>query len=201
MRILDGPRSRIPKRWRGPVDWVITLAVAVGFVLAFEAEVAKPYRIPSSSMEPTLHCAKPGDWCEGRFNDRVIANRLAYRFGDPERGQIVVFTAPPSASECSAGDGGSTFVKRLIGLPGEQVSERNGYVYVDGKPLHEPYVEPSLRDTLTQTWPRIPKDHYFFMGDDRAHSCDSRTWGTVPRANLIGPVILTYWPPNRISWH
>ena len=201
MRIFDGPRSRIPKRWRGPVDWVITLAVAVGFVLAFEAEVAKPYRIPSSSMEPTLHCAKPGDWCEGRFNDRVIANRLAYRFGDPERGQIVVFKAPPSASECSAGDGGSTFVKRLIGLPGEQVSERNGFVYIDGKPLHEPYVDASLRDTLTQTWPRIPKDHYFFMGDDRAHSCDSRTWGTVPRGNLIGPVILTYWPPNRISWH
>ena len=66
----------------------VTLAVAVAFVLAFQAEVAKPYRIPTSSMEPTLHCARPGAWCEGRFDDRVIANRVAYRFGDPKRGQI-----------------------------------------------------------------------------------------------------------------
>src|SRR5437773_7018427 len=105
------------------VDWVLTIALAGVFVLAFEAEVAKPYRIPSSSMEPTLHCAKPGDWCIGSRDDRVIANRLAYRFGSPRRGQIVVFAAPPAASKCKPGDGGSAFVKRLIGLPGERVAE------------------------------------------------------------------------------
>jgi signal peptidase I len=131
----------------------------------------------------------------------VIANRLAYRFGSPERGQIVVFTAPPAASTCGAGDGGTTFVKRLIGLPGEVVSERDGHVYIDGRRLDEPYVSPQLRDTRTQTWPRIEPGHYFFMGDDRIFSCDSREWGTVPRSNLIGRVILTYWPPNRISLH
>lgn len=179
----------------------MTIALAVAFVLTFEAEVAKPYRIPSSSMEPTLHCAKPGDWCLGSFDDRVIANRLAYRFGDPTRGQIVVFTAPPAASKCEAGDGGTTFVKRLIGLPGEQVSERDGFIYIDGQRLNEPYVDPALRDHESGTWPRIAPDHYFFLGDDRAHSCDSRTWGTVPHSSLIGPVILTYWPPNRIAWH
>ncbi len=182
-------------------EWLATVAVAVALVLAFEAEVAKPYRIPSSSMEPTLHCAKPGSWCLGSFNDRVIANRLAYRFGDPKRGDIVVFTAPKTAGECAPGDGGATFVKRLVGLPGEQVSERNGYVFVDGKRLHEPYIDPALRDHTTASWPRIAAGHYFFMGDDRAHSCDSRTWGTVPRSSLIGPVILTYWPPDRISLH
>jgi len=114
-----------------------------------EAEVAKPYRIPSSSMEPTLHCARPGAWCEGRFSDRVIANRLAYRFGDPERGQIVVFKAAASASQCDTGDGGSTFVKRLIGLPGEQVSERDSYVYINGHRLAEPYVISRFRDGQT----------------------------------------------------
>jgi signal peptidase I len=200
MGVLDRPRNRIPRRLRGPVDWILTIVLAIGFVLAFEAEVAKPYRIPSSSMEPTLHCAKPGYFCEGRFNDRVIANRLAYRFGDPKRGQIVVFKAPALASMCGEDDGGSTFVKRLIGLPGDRVSERRGRVFVNGKPLPEPYLEPSLRDDMTESWPRVASGHYFFMGDDRAHSCDSRTWGTVPRSSLIGPVVLTYWPPNRITW-
>ena len=80
-----GLKVRNP-RVRKALDWVVTIAVALVFVLVFEAEVAKPYRIPSSSMEPTLHCAKPGAWCEGRFNDRVIANRLAYRFESPKRG-------------------------------------------------------------------------------------------------------------------
>ena len=174
------------------VDWVVTIGVAVVFVLVFEAEVAKPYRIPSSSMEPTLHCAKPGEWCEGRFNDRVMANRIAYRFGDPKRGQIVVFQAPKNA--CGIG---GTFVKRLIGLPGDTVSERTGYISINGTPLHEPYLDPHLRDDESGTW-HVPSGHYFFMGDDRMHSCDSRVWGSVPRSSLVGPVLLTYWPPT--SW-
>jgi signal peptidase I len=189
--------GRIPRRWRKPVDWLVTIGLAIGFVLAFEAEVAKPFRIPSSSMERTLNCAWPGPGCLGASSDRVIVNRLAYVFGSPERGQIVVFTAPPRASMCGPGDGGTPFVKRLIGLPGDTVTERDGYVSVDGRALREPYV--SFRDHQSGTW-HVPKGEYFMLGDNRAGSCDSRTWGFVPRANLIGPVILTYWPPDRITW-
>jgi signal peptidase I len=196
MRVLDRAQSRIPQPWRRIVDWGVTIALAVAFVLAFEAEVAKPYRIPSSSMEPTLHCAKPGDWCMGSFDDRVLANRLAYVFGSPKRGQIVVFQAPAAASRCGGTDGGSTFVKRLIGLPGETVTERNGFVSVNGRALNEPYVDPALRDHGSGTW-HVPSGHYFFMGDDRASSCDSRDWGSVPRSSLIGPVLFVYWPPTR----
>lgn len=199
MRHLDRSTSRIPQPWRSLVDWAVTIGVAAAFVLVFEAEIAKPYRIPSSSMEPTLRCAKPAAWCSAQSSDRVIANRLTYRFSSPSRGQIVVFKAPPSAAQCGPGDGGTTFVKRLIGLPGDTVSERNGVIFVNGKRLSEPYVEPSLRGDETGRWPRVPTGHYFFLGDDRAHSCDSRIWGTVPRANLVGPVFLTYWPPDRIS--
>jgi signal peptidase I len=177
------------------IDWLVTIVVAVLLVLVFEAEVAKPFKIPSSSMEPTLHCAKPGAWCEARFNDRVIANRLAFRFGSPKRGEIVVFEAPKNA--CGVG---GTFVKRLIGLPGDLVAEHEGRVTIDGKPLQEPYVQPALRDLDSGSWP-VPKGRYFFMGDDRAHSCDSRMWGTVPRSSLIGPVLATYWPPTRLSLH
>ncbi|HLY93859.1 MAG TPA: signal peptidase I [Gaiellaceae bacterium] len=178
----------------------MTIAAAIAFVLVFEAEVAKPYRVPSPSMEPTLHCAKPSAWCLGSFSDRVIANRLAYDLGSPERGQIVVFRAPETAVKCGGPDGGATFVKRLIGLPGDVVSERHGYVYVNGRQLDEHYVDPMLRDHDSGVW-RVPSGQYFFLGDDRAHSCDSRVRGTVPRRSLIGPLILTYWPPDRISWH
>jgi signal peptidase I len=200
MKVLDRAQGRIPQPWRTIVDWLITIGLAIAFVLAFQAHVAKPYVVPSPSMEPTLHCARPTAFCQGRFNDRVIADRLAYRFGDPKRGQIVVFHAPPTAERCGAGDGGSAFVKRLIGLPGEVVSTRGGVIFVDGKRLSEPYVDPRLRGHENGRWPRVPSGHYFVLGDSRIHSCDSRIWGTVPRGDLIGPARLTYWPPSRLSF-
>ena len=194
---LDRLTSRVPEPWRSVLDWTLSIAIAVIVVLAVKVEVANPYRVPTSSMEPTLHCAQPGAWCQSSHSDRVVANRFIYRFRDPRRGEIVVFHAP--AKTLAVCDEGGTFVKRIIGLPGEVVSERDGVVYIDGKRLDEPYVEPALRDNRTQQWPRIPPDNYFMMGDNRSHSCDSRDWGTVPRSNLIGPVFLTYWPLNRIG--
>ena len=202
---------RLPDPWRRVADWLLTLAVAVGFVLVFEAEVAKPYRIPSASMENALHCGRPAPGCTGSTSDRVLVNRLAYVFGSPQRGQIVVFTAPARASLCGGSDGGTTFVKRLIGLPGETVREDDdGFIWIR-RPgsaswtlLREPYVTARMRraDTtyLGRSW-RVPQGKYFMLGDNRPSSCDSRKWGSVPRSNLIGPVIFTYWPPGRLSYH
>jgi signal peptidase I len=189
----------LPHGVRVVLDWVITIGGAILIVLALKAWVVNPYRIPSSSMEPTLHCARPAQGCEARFSDRVLANRFIYHFRDPKRGEIIVFKTPGPNPVCNDGHPGETFVKRLIGLPGETVSEKDGFVYIDGHPLQEPYVQGQRRDHQSGTW-KVPKGEYFFMGDNRNESCDSRTWGAVPRKDLIGEVFFVYWPPNRIGF-
>jgi signal peptidase I len=195
---LDRLTAGLPRPWRIAIDWVVTIAGAIAIVLAIKAWVVNPYRIPSSSMEPTLHCAhsQPNDGCEARFSDRVLANRFIYHFRSPRRKEIVVFNTPKAAQQTCGASG--TFVKRLIGLPGDTVNERSGTVFINGKRLDEPYVKPGRRDTESGTW-HVPKGEYFFMGDNRGQSCDSRRWGAVPRGKLIGEVFATYWPPNRIS--
>jgi signal peptidase I len=205
---VDRLARRLPQPWRTIVDWVVTIAGAVAIVLLIKAYVVNPYRIPSSSMEPTLHCARPAQGCETRFSDRVLANRFIYHFRDPQRGEIVVFKTPPAAQlKCGAG---GTFVKRIIGLPGDRLQVRlirgNGYVFIDGRKLNEPYIE-AARRAPASPYPSnggvftVPKSQYFMMGDNRSQSCDSRFWGTVPRKNIIGKVFMTYWPPNRVSFH
>lgn len=191
------PRSRVA------LEWILTILCAVAIVLAVKAWLINPYRIPTGSMEPTLHCARPGAGCEAAVSDRVLVNRVIYHFRDPRRGEKVVFDVPLRAETMCAGPGG-TFVKRIIGLPGETVELRllggQGFVFVDGKRLDEPYVDSERRGVGPQrTW-RVPSGRYFVMGDNRAESCDSRTWGALPRENLIGPITLTYWPPHRISF-
>ena len=199
---LDRVTGRLPRRARIVVDWIVTIVGAIAIVLAIKAWVVNPYRIPSSSMEPTLHCARPAPGCEARFSDRVLANRFIYHFRDPARGDVIVFKTPPAAkAKCGAG---GTFVKRIIGLPGERVQMRlrrgAAYVYVNGKRLDEPYIEKNRRDIGPADSYRVPLGHYFVMGDNRAQSCDSRVWGSVPADNVIGKVFMTYWPPQRISF-
>ncbi|HWC74355.1 MAG TPA: signal peptidase I [Gemmatimonadales bacterium] len=151
------------------------------------------YSSAASAMEPTIHCARPGTGCQGTANDGLVTKEPATGL---QRADIVVFRTPPLAAvKCGAG---GKFVKRIIGLPGDVWEERNGYVYIDGKKLDEPYVQAERRDaqTLTladipplRTMKQIPQDMYLVMGDNRSSSCDSRVWGLVPRANIIGKVV------------
>jgi signal peptidase I len=207
---MRGPVDRLfPNLSHGPrvvIDWIVTIAAAVLIVLGVKSWIVNPYRIPSPSMEPTLHCARPEPDCEADRSDRVLANRFIYRFRDPKRGEIVVFHSPGAAA-VACGTGG-IFVKRIIGMPGEVWAERSGYTYIDGRRLDEPYVRAGRRDSDTKTlleipprgtMRRIPKDMYLMEGDNRAHSCDSRVWGLVPRTSIIGKVFLTYWPIGRIG--
>jgi signal peptidase I len=200
----------LPRSVRVTLDWILTIAGAILIVLALKQWVVNPYRIPSSSMEPTLNCAKgpanPG--CLGNSSDRVLACRICLDFGNPSRGDIVVFNTPSrAATDC--GEGG-TFVKRVIGLPGDTVHEDdhgNIFIKSPGSPafvkLKEPYI--SAQDRLADRahfgiTRHVPLGQYFMMGDNRSESCDSRTWGSVPRNKLIGIVFFVYWPPDRISF-
>ncbi len=140
------------------------------------------YRVPSSSMEPTLHCARPGIGCEAAQMDLVAAHPYGSR--QPTRGDLVVFRTPALA-QVKCGSGG-VFIKRLIGLPGERWAERAGFIYIDGRKLAEPYIRAARRDTETLAGGSIQPDRYLLLGDNRATSCDSRIWGLAPRANLIG---------------
>jgi signal peptidase I len=198
----------LPRGVRVVLDWTLTIVGAILIVLALKQWVVNPYRIPSSSMEPTLNCAKPAVGCLGDSSDRVLACRICLDFGPPARGSIVVFDTPREAA-LKCGEGG-TFVKRVIGLPGETVHEDDhGFIWIRGPgsktwvKLKEPYLtaQRRLADSahFGQTW-HVPKGEYFMMGDNRAESCDSRSWGSVPRDKLIGTVFFVYWPPDRIGF-
>ena len=191
---VDRLTRGLPHPVRVAIDWIVTLAGAVAIVLALKAWVVNPYRIPSSSMEPTLHCARPGDGCGAGTSDRVLANRLAYHYRKPRRGEIVVFETPPEAfARCGAG---GTFVKRLMGLPGDDLSFRNGRLFLNGERIREPYARIDRDENDTYT---VEPGRYFMLGDNRPNSCDSRVWGGVVRQSLVGPVFAVYWPPGRID--
>jgi signal peptidase I len=200
----------LPRGLRVTLDWILTIVGAILIVLALKEWVVNPYRIPSSSMMPTLECARspsePG--CTAQSSDRILACRICLDFGPPSRGDIVVFNTP-NAAALKCGEGG-TFVKRVIGLPGETVREDDkGFIWIRGPDskkwvkLKEPYISAQARlaDSahFGQVW-HVPNGEYFMMGDNRSQSCDSRTWGSVPRKKLIGIVFFVYWPPDRIGF-
>ena len=156
-------------------------------------------RVRSAAMEPTLHCAKgEGFGCEGDAADRLLVQVPARTI---KRGNIVAFRTPKLARhECGSG---GVFIMRTVGLPGDVWNLRDGFSYINGRKLEEPYVRPASRDTQTltladlpprHTFTRIPPGRYLLMGDNRNSSCDSRRWGLVPRANILGTVLQNLRP-------
>jgi signal peptidase I len=196
--------KRPPSKLRGVVELVLTVAVAVGVALLIQATLVKPYKIPSASMEPTLS-----------IGQRVVVNRLDTH---PSLGNIVVFHPPVGADTQQCGDqnqgtnhrqacdrptapSSETFIKRVVGLPGDRISIVNGHVIRDGTEEKAPYAAacgggPDCNFPTTIT---IPPGHYFMMGDNRGDSDDSRFWGPIPQSSIIGVAFFTYWPIHRIG--
>jgi signal peptidase I len=189
------------------IEFVVIIAVALGLAIGIQAFLVKPFRIPSPSMVPTLEVGQ-----------RVLVNRIGTHFGEPDRGDIVVFKPPAGAdshrcgipsqpadghpcSKPTAEKSENNFIKRVIGLPGDEIYVRNNRAYVNGKLLEESYIRNTSCDDLCNL-PKpitVPPDHFFMMGDNRGESDDSRDWGPVPEEWIIGDAFFTYWPPGRIG--
>ncbi len=166
------------------VRLLLFLVVTVGVLAGALFGLTRQYTVPGAGMEPTL-----------KSGDHVAVFRFSDWFYTPHRKDIVVFKAPAAAAKACSKAG---IVDRVIGLPGEIVSERNGVVSIDGKELAEPYVKPGRRDSRTAAW-HVPPGEYFLMGDNRNTSCDSRIWGSIPGKHIVGKVFLTFWPLDHVS--
>jgi signal peptidase I len=194
---------------------IVVLAVAAAIMV--RAFVAQAYWIPSASMEPQL-----------QINDRVVVSRLAYHLHSPRRGDIVVFRSPPGIEPPPAtpsnplarilNDAGvalgfaqdqTVLIKRVVGLPGETVSARDGRVYIDGERLIEPYLPAGTRtcgpdsagSVCSPFGPVVvPPGDVFVMGDNRGDSLDGRVFGPIPDRNIVGRAIWKVWPPWRPSF-
>jgi signal peptidase I len=177
------------------VELVLILACAFGLWYVVNGWVVKPYRIPSASMEPTL-----------MVGDRVLVSRFIYRFHPPHRFDIVVFHPPGTGDLAEKGvntEASVTYIKRVIGLPGETVIVKPHSVTVCAHGtsgchvLDESFLPSGTVEGTTGTYV-VPQGDYFMMGDNRGDSQDSRSWGPLPRSYIIGEAFATYWPVNRI---
>lgn len=166
---------------RSVLELLGILAVTIVFAfLLLPAFLVKPFKIPSESMLPNI---LPGD--------RILVNRLTYRIGSIERGDIIVFKSPT--------DPEVDYVKRVIAVAGDTVELKRGQVILNGEPLDEPY--PVIADNSTFPSQTVPEGTLFVLGDNRGDSQDSRFWRPpwLPAENVVGKAFVTYWPPDRLG--
>lgn len=167
----EGGRASI---WRFFLDILETVILSVLLFVAINAISAR-IRVDGSSMEPTLH--------NGEF---VIVNKLAYKFGNSQIGDVIVFHYPRDPEQ--------EYIKRVIGLPGDHVKISGGQVFVNGQPIAEPYI--AAPPNYQSEWD-IPEGSLFVLGDNRNNSSDSHNWGPVPQDYVVGKALLVYWPPQN----
>jgi signal peptidase I len=156
---------------------VVSFVLVFGFVRPF---VVEAFWIPSASMVPTL-----------KYGDRVLVNKFIYRFTEPERRDVIVFK--------SVQDDQQDLIKRVVGVSGDEVAVRGGRLFVNGERQREPYVNKKLPDRSFAAPTKVPENHVFVMGDNRANSQDSRVFGPVPKENIEGEAFLRFWPPGRFG--
>lgn len=187
------------RRWKKAL---LAIGLVLGVLVLVTFLTSKTFRMAGSAMEPRFHCSGSASGCGADIADRIMVSRVWYRLRDPDPGDLVAYRVPEAGvAACGGFSGGKpVFIKRIIAGPGDRWRERNGFIFVNGERLDEPYVEPERRGQDTIPERIVPEDEYLVLGDNRSSSCDSRRHGTVPRGNLIGPVYATYWPPWRIGF-
>ncbi len=171
--------------WAGQWSNIRVLAIALAIALSVRVLVAEPRYIPSNSMDPTLH-----------IGDRLLVEKISYRWQPPHRGDIVVFAPPPQLARLGY-ETRQAFIKRVIGEPGQTIAVRQGQVIVDGQPLQEAYTLEAPAYTLEPV--TVPLGQVFVMGDNRNDSNDSHVWGGLPQQNIIGRARFRFWPLDRLG--
>lgn len=167
--------------WKRVAEVVVMVAAAFGLAMLIQAFVVKPYVVPTGSMIPTI-----------QLNDRVLCDRITYRFRPPRVGDIVVFRNPMPGS--------IPLVKRVVAVGGQTVEMKNGYLYLDGVKQEEPYIDPARRGTYTSPEAiRVPEGKLWMMGDNRVESGDSRVFGPIPVSDVLGRAFFIYWPPSHLG--
>jgi len=161
------------------------IAIALALALLIRAFVAEPRFIPSDSMLPTLE-----------VGDRLVVEKISYRFRSPAIGEIVVFD-PPQQLQIQGYAKDQAFIKRVIGTPGQIIQVRNGKVYRNNIPLKEDYIAEPPNYQMEAV--RVPANYLFVMGDNRNNSNDSHVWGFLPKENVIGHACFRFWPFSRIG--
>jgi signal peptidase I len=188
-----GSTDGSPRSGKWIIEWLAVLAIALVLAVCVRTFVAQMFYIPSGSMLPTL-----------QVGDRIVVNKLSYHLHGVARGDVVVFARPPLERADY-----SDLVKRVIGLPGDTVASVDGRVYVNGKPLAEPWLRlplpvtsPSpLPDGFSLTHPyTVPAGEYFVMGDNRTNSEDSRYFGPISGSLIVGKMAFKVWPVNDSTW-
>lgn len=177
---LAHARSSGTRRWLiASVRELLLAVVLAALTILF---VYQPVRVEGTSMMPSLI-----------DQERIFVNKFSYRLGlgEIQRGDLVVFWLPGAPDK--------SYIKRVIGLPGDVVEIRNGVVYINGQPLVEDYVPAEYRSRDWQPPLRIPPDQYYVLGDHRSSSNDSRTWGPIHRRYIYGKAVFAYWPPERLG--
>ncbi|MDQ2749229.1 MAG: signal peptidase I [Actinomycetota bacterium] len=186
----DGVAQRRRVSVRAMIKLLVVLVLAGAIAALLRSYVIAPYYIPSASMEPTLH------GCKGCNNDHVLADKLSYKMHDLHRGDVVVFHRPTAwlVEE-------KVLIKRVIGLPGDTLTARNGVVYIDGLALAEPYVDKECQSGTSVFTPiTVPDGQAFVMGDNRCDSSDSRRFGAIADSDVIGRAAVIIWPLGRLHW-
>jgi len=166
--------------WRAVRELLHDLSIAVLFCFFLITFVAQAFRVQGTSMEPLL-----------RDGDRIVVNKFVYRFQPIERGDVVVFWYPQDPSV--------SFIKRIVGLPGDLIEIRSGRVFVNDEPVPEGYLHEDFRDQSSHYPDRVHKGHYFVLGDHRRSSNDSRTWGEVPQKYIYGQAVFRFWPFSNLG--
>ena len=182
----DGLVEKGQKGWREKaVENVRLVAIALTIAIVVRLFIAEPRFIPSPSMVPTL-----------AVGDRLLVEKVSYRLHVPSRGDIVVFEPPPQLQEYGY-RASQAFIKRVIGLPGQEVRVSGGRVYVDSEALSEDYIAELPAYEMPAVV--VPEGHLFVMGDNRNDSNDSHVWGFLPIENVIGRAALRFWPLDKVG--